>query len=149
MPRGMPSIKYRLYRYHCTEDYVCGYQRNEEPLVPMSAWMGDVSAMRSRFSPVRIEHDRITILQRVSTGEPFSPNEHAGDAKLVMHATFNDPVRPVYFAPGLLLKDTAVIEHRPVPRSKDFVEKEGCVTDCPGEVDWQYGGKRRFNESHP
>src|SRR5690606_39577187 len=107
---------------------------------------GHISSFNSTFSPLQVGEDRITITKRVSYDEPFLDSESRLAVELYFYANFSDPVRPVYFAPGLLLQTPDIQEMRRAPQEEDFVQHEFCIVDCPGEVRWQYATQRRSND---
>ena len=67
--------------------------------------------------------DRIRILQR------FGPRKAAGYA-LSFYAKFDDPIKPVVFAPGVLFTPKAKVRTGRA-RKSDLVMRETCIADCP------------------
>lgn len=156
LPQGVPIPSIGTYGYLCHQhddgSYSCVYgikPKHKKSFRP--GYFGRVNEIVEEFDPLKVEPDRITITRRVSKGEPFryAPTEFSFIGELAFHANFEDPVRPVYFARGLLLRDSKIVEQRPRPRASDFIQQEVCLTDCPSDVAWQFSGRRRFDESHP
>lgn len=156
LPRGVwaPSVGSR-FRYSCSiyenDKYSCGFGPRHGDRLTGVYFYGPINRFAPIFTPLKIEVDRITIARRVSRGEPFQRQERedAFQKTLFFYADFDDPIRPVYFAPGLLLKDPEKLSLARPPRKPDFVQYEVCLTDCPDDISWQYGSQRRRNEAHP
>ncbi|MBN6152394.1 hypothetical protein JR065_18805 [Xanthomonas sp. AmX2] len=146
LPRGLPGTPAGYaYRYSCMREedggYACGYspKPSEREHLERSPYSGRITQIKPTFTPVRIEPERITILKRVSPGEPFryGADEWAVEDSLFFYANFDDPIRPVYFAPGLLLRDEKTVAKGKLPKKSDFVQEEICLTDCPADIAWQ------------
>lgn len=73
--------------------------------------------------------DRIRILQR------FGPRKAAGYA-LSFYAKFDDPIKPVVFAPGVLFTPQAKVRTGRA-RKSDLVMRETCIADCPEHLQLQ------------
>ncbi|MBN6152396.1 hypothetical protein JR065_18815 [Xanthomonas sp. AmX2] len=149
LPRGLPGTPAGYaYRYSCTREddggYACGYspKPSERERVEQSPYYGRITQIKPAFIPMRIEPERITILKRVSPGEPFRYGADEWDVEdsLFFYANFDDPIRPVYFAPGLLLRDEKIVAKGKLPKKSDFVQEEICLTDCPEDIAWQVPG---------
>jgi hypothetical protein len=56
-------------------------------------------------------------------------NQHV----LSFYAQFEDPIRPVVFASGVLFSDTAK-PHRGRARPNEMVMREVCLADCPDQL---------------
>lgn len=154
MPRGLPGISVgSSFGYRCDArpqgGYACGFV-DKDPTVSVR-WIGAINKITPELSALKVEPNQITITQRVSHGEPFVAPGIENDPLgfLFFYATFEDPIRPVYFAPGLILKDEHILQRRKRPRNSDFVQHAVCLTDCPADLNWQLSSRRRFDQSHP
>ncbi len=148
LPLGLPSLSIGgRYRFQCTGHrsggYSCGYGPTPEWKIQLTGkdpvYSDHIAYIPDTFSGLQITSDRITITRRVSYGEPFrrGPGEGSEVNHLFFYANFDDPIRPVYFSPGLLLKDVDSLNRRPRPEPDDFVREEVCLTDCPDDIVWQ------------
>lgn len=156
LPNGLhgPSTGSQ-FGYSCSvydrNKYSCGFgPRPGEDLMGVY-FFGHINQFMPQFSPLKISADRVTIRARVSKGEPFKlgPEEWAVQDGLFLYADFEDPIRSVYFASGLILKDPDKLSMSRSPEKSDFVQHEICLTDCAGDIAWQYGSRRRRDEGHP
>lgn len=156
LPSGMPTPNAGPeFKYSCSlydvDKYSCGFSPTPSARLDGVYFFGRINTFTAEFSPLRIEEDRITIVQRVTNGEPFEIPESKGSVQdsLFFYANFDDPVRPVYFAPGILLKDLKNPTFGRTPKKSDFVQYEVCLTDCPSDISWQYASRRGRDEAHP
>ena len=161
LPRGgLPAIGDVRYGYSCgLMDKVgvsCGYGSTH--ISPISAdadggslnYNGPIRDISPGFTPMKIESNKVTITRRLSHGEKFwLDDRHEVDVNnFFFYADFDDPIRPVYFAPGVLLRDRPKGYER-APRNEDFINREVCLTDCPSDTEWQLSGIRKRIHSWP
>lgn len=77
---------------------------------------------------VEIKPDKITISKRYTYSRK-NPNQSV----LSFYARFDDPIRPVFFAPGLLFTDKAK-PHPGKSKPGERVMKPVCLVDCPDQL---------------
>lgn len=161
LPRGgLPRIGGLRYAYSCglmdNGSLSCGYGLKDTSSNPVDVdddslnYNGPIRDISPGFTPMKIESDRVTITRRLSHGEKFWLDDHheIDVTNLFFYADFDDPIRPVYFAPGVLLRDHPKGYER-APRKEDFINREVCLTDCPSDTEWQLSGIRKRIEAHP
>lgn len=160
LPSSVPIVNSQQYTYHCERqgnaEVSCGYGLKT---IPSNTGAPDQRGLRfngairnisAGFTPMKIESDKVTITRRLSHGEKFwLDDRHEVDVNnFFFYADFDDPIRPVYFAPGVLLRDRPKGYER-APRNEDFINREVCLTDCPSDTEWQLSGIRKRIEAHP
>lgn len=156
LPDGVwgPSVGSR-FGYNCSvydqDKYSCGFGPRPDEDLSGVYFYGRITQFTAAFSPLKIGPDRITITQRVSKGEVFHRRETKDlvQKNLFFYADFEDPIRPVYFASGILLRDPENLSLGNPPRKLDFVQHQICLADCPGDISWQYEYRRRRDTAHP
>jgi hypothetical protein len=75
------------------------------------------------FGPERVVISRRYVLSR------RDPNQHYLD----FYARFDDPIRPVFFAPGTLFSAKAT-PHAGKPKPGELIMKSVCLADCPDQL---------------
>ncbi|WP_269792302.1 hypothetical protein [Stenotrophomonas sp. Iso1] len=160
LPQGLPAANSQQYRFNCERrsngGVSCGYGPKNPAPIPIGVgeggmrFNGVVRNISPEFTPLKIEADRITIARRLSHGEKFwlDDRQEVDVNNFFFYADFDDPIRPVYFAPGVLLRDRPKGYTR-APSEQDFIDKEVCLTDCPSDTEWQFSGIRKRIEAHP
>lgn len=107
-------------------------QRDCEPaaLAKAERTVGTLAEMDSWYDAkgLRVSPERIVITGRFTYGQR-DPNQQVLD--FIAH--FDDPIRPVVFAPGVLFSDTAK-PHPGRARPGEMVMKEVCLADCPDQL---------------
>jgi hypothetical protein len=119
------------------DDTTCGF-RMESKAVPFSTPARLIQAP-SNFKPIRIEPDKIVLTQRLSSlstyANPDIPKtKDFPISNYVFLADFDDPIRPVVFAPGVLFNPKAKPNPKGKYRPQDLYDKEVCIADCPDQL---------------
>jgi len=80
------------------------------------------------YPGIEIKPDKIVISRRYSYAR-----KNINQKYLSFYARFDDPIRPVFFAPGLLFTDTAK-PHPGKSKPGERVMKPVCLVDCPDQL---------------
>lgn len=101
-----------------------------EAMAKAERTVGTLAEMDSWYYPkgLRVSPERIVVTGRFTYGQR-DPNQQVLD--FIAH--FDDPIRPVVFAPGVLFSDTAK-PHPGRARPGEMVMKEVCLADCPDQL---------------
>lgn len=158
LPRLVPLLRPQQYTVDCEQmangGISCGFARKDESAgtaaPPADRYSGAIRDISPKFSPLTIGADRVTINKRLTHGEPFEMKDRYNSevTDYFFYADFDDPIRPVYFAPGVLLRDRPK-GYSKAPRKSDFIDTEVCLTDCPSDIEWQLSSIRKRIEAHP
>ena len=84
------------------------------------------------FRPVKVLPDQRFLTQRLSSLTKFKSFD-----SFLFYATFDDPIRPVFFAPGVLFKSKAKPNARGRYPKSDLVNQPVCLADCPDQLKLQ------------
>jgi len=139
LPTGIDDPPVEL-EFYCDPpqdgDTTCGFRM--DPKWVASSTPAHLIQSPPSFKPVRIEADKIVLTQRLSTFSYFPRKEGADDIdNYVFLADFDDPIRPVVFAPGVLFNPKAKPNSKGKYRSQDLYDKEVCIADCPDQLELQ------------
>jgi len=158
LPRGVPLVDPQQYALACEKKansgISCGFALKKNSWLANATsferYYGAIREISPKFSPLTISADRVTINKRLTHAEPFQmKNRYNSEVTdYFFYADFDDPIRPVYFAPGVLLLDRPK-GYSKVPRKSDFIDTEVCLTDCPSDIEWQLSSIRKRIEAHP
>ncbi|MEN5206955.1 hypothetical protein ABE493_02355 [Stenotrophomonas terrae] len=158
LPRLVPLLRPQKYTVECKKmangGISCGFARKDESAgtaaPPTDRYSGAIRDISPKFSPLTIGLGRVTINKRLTHGEPFEMKDRYNSevTDYFLYADFDDPIRPVYFAPGVLLRDQPK-GYSKAPRKSDFINEEICLTDCPSDIEWQLSSIRKRIEAHP
>jgi hypothetical protein len=80
------------------------------------------------YPGIKVQADKITISRRYSYSR-----KDLNQRILSFYARFDDPIRPVFFAPGVLFSDSAK-PHPGKSRPGERVMKPVCLVDCPEQL---------------
>jgi len=143
LPTGIDDLPVEL-AFYCDpqqgENIACGF-RMESKAVPFSTPERLIQAPPD-FKPVRVELDKIVLTQRLSSLSTYV-NPEIPETKdfpisnYVFLADFDDPIRPVVFAPGVLFNPKAKPNPKGKYRPQDLYDKEVCIADCPDQLELQ------------
>lgn len=139
LPTGVDDLPVEL-EFYCDppqgDDTTCGYRM--DPKWVASSTPAHLIQSPPSFKPVRIEADKIVLTQRLSTFSYVPRKEGADDIdNYVFLADFDDPIRPVVFAPGVLFNPKAKPNPKGKYRPQDLYDKEVCIADCPDQLELQ------------
>ncbi len=158
LPRNVPLPRPQQYAVDCENlangGISCGFAPKDERAgatdISTARYSGAIRDISPKFSPLTVDADRVTINRRLSHGEPFEMKDRYNSevTDYFFYADFDDPIRPVYFAPGVLLRDRPK-GYSKAPRKNDFIDEEVCLTDCPSDLEWQLSNIRKRIEAHP
>ena len=158
LPRNVPLLRPQKYTVDCKKmangGISCGFARKDESAgtaaPPTDRYSGAIRDISPKFSPLTIGADRVTINKRLTHGEPFEMKDRYNSevTDYFFYADFDDPIRPVYFAPGVLLRDRPK-GYSKTPHKSDFINEEVCLTDCSSDIEWQLSSIRKRIEAHP
>jgi hypothetical protein len=116
---------------------ICGYiaitglgKPNENP--PITE--GRLSIDEKESPAMRIGKDKVTLLQRLGT---LAGAKSLSNETFNFFANFDDPIRPVVFAPGVLFKKGVKAKLDDKFPASSFVDQEVCVADCPDQLKLQ------------
>ncbi|MCK9384993.1 MAG: hypothetical protein M0Q15_10245 [Nevskia sp.] len=143
LPTGIDDLPVEL-AFYCDpqqgENIACGF-RMESKAVPFSTPERLIQAPPD-FKPIRVEPDKIVLTQRLSSLSTYA-NPEIPETKdfpisnYVFLADFDDPIRPVVFAPGVLFNPKATPNPKGKYRPQDLYDKEVCIADCPDQLELQ------------
>jgi hypothetical protein len=139
LPTGIDDLPVEL-EFYCDppqdDDTACGFRM--DPKWVASSTPAHLINSPPSFKPVRVEPDKIVLTQRLSTFS-YVPSKGGGDDidNYVFLADFDDPIRPVVFAPGVLFNPKAKPNPKGKYRPQDLYDKEVCIADCPDQLELQ------------
>jgi hypothetical protein len=115
------------------DDTTCGFRKKPDLAdygCPPVLWKAPAD-----FKTVKNTPDKIILTQRLSTFS-LGGTSKSGDniENYAFYADFDDPIRPVVFAPGVLFNPKAKPNPKGKYRPQDLYDKEVCIADCPDQL---------------
>jgi len=139
LPIGSPGT-WPGIRIQCRRDEqkraICGYAASDGANFTPDAppYENRLSTLNADTPVIRFRPDKVTLLRRLgSLGGP----EDLRLATYSFFANFDDPIRPVVFASGVLFKKGVKARVDGKYPASSFVDQEVCVADCPDQLKLQ------------